>query len=130
MRNRTPYRKPYLVALVAAVALAIAAAAFTSPVKAETAQPAGSNIANPQPRQATPLRIDSVVRRGEMVEVKGHPDPAADVTVNGNPVPFIAKDGSFSFFFRTAAKGKRASITVVAQTNGKEPQTVTVEATD
>ncbi len=118
MRNR----KQYLIGITAAIVLVIGGISlFTRPVKAETAQGVRSTIATPQARPITNLQVDRVTRRGEMIEVKGRTEPNADVSVNGNPVPYVAKDGSFSFFMRTTTPEKTRSVTVEAQASGKEP---------
>ncbi len=123
-------RKKLLLLGLAAVALLIAAGSlFTRPVKAETAQPARTAAASPQARPVTKLRVDRASRRGEMVEVKGQTDPDAEVTINGNAVPYVAKDGSFSYFLRLPAPDKSTTVTVVAQAAGKEPAKVEAEIT-
>ncbi len=123
-------RKKYMLQAVAAAALLIAVASlFTRPVKAETAQPTRTVAASPQARPVTKLRVDRAARRGEMVEVKGQTDPDAELTINGNAVPYVAKDGSFSYFLRLPAPDKSMTVTVEAQAAGKEPAKVEAQIT-
>ncbi len=118
-------RKNCLLLFLAVVALLIGVAnLFTRPAKAETAQTARMVATSPPARPVTKLRVDQAARRGEMVEVIGQTDPDAEVTINGNAVPYVAKDGSFSYFLRLPAPDKSTTVTVVAQAAGKEPATV------
>ncbi len=63
---------------------------------------------------AIALELEPFVQHGHVIEVKGKTDPAARVMVNGQEVPFIKGDGSFSFFTPPLPNGE-SMITVTAQ---------------
>ncbi|MBZ5521998.1 MAG: FecR domain-containing protein [Acidobacteriia bacterium] len=60
------------------------------------------------------LQIDSLNQYGRVIEVRGHTDPGAHVFVNGQSVPLVGADGSFSHFTGKLEPGERV-ITVTAQ---------------
>lgn len=60
------------------------------------------------------LEIDSLVQYGRVIEVRGRTDPGAHVFVNGQSVPLVGSDGSFSHFTGKLEPGESV-ITVTAQ---------------
>lgn len=64
---------------------------------------------------AVALELEPFVQHGHVIEIKGKTDPAARVMVNGQEVPVVRPDGSFSMFTRELPAGENM-ITVTAQT--------------
>ena len=60
------------------------------------------------------LEISALTQYGRMIEVRGKTDPGAHVFVNGQSVPLVAPDGTFSHFTGKLAPGENV-ITVTAQ---------------
>jgi hypothetical protein len=60
------------------------------------------------------LEIDSLVQLGRVIEVRGRTDPGAHVMVNGQSVPLVGADGSFSHFTGKLDLGENV-ITITAQ---------------
>ncbi|HWZ43172.1 MAG TPA: FecR domain-containing protein [Candidatus Saccharimonadales bacterium] len=60
------------------------------------------------------LEVDSLVQLGRVIEVHGRTDPGAHVFVNGQSVPLVAADGTFSHFTGKLEPGENV-ITVTAQ---------------
>jgi hypothetical protein len=60
------------------------------------------------------LELEPFIQHGHVIEVKGKTDPAARVMVNGQEVPVVKGDGTFSMFTRELPNGENI-ITVTAQ---------------
>jgi hypothetical protein len=60
------------------------------------------------------LELLPFVQHGHVIEVKGKTDPTARVMVNGQEVPMVHQDGTFSFFTPPLPNGENL-ITVTAQ---------------
>ncbi len=63
---------------------------------------------------AVALELEPFVQHGRLIEVKGRTEPTARVMVNGQEVPLIRPDGSFSYFTPPLPVGENV-ITVTAQ---------------
>ncbi len=61
-----------------------------------------------------PLEVQDLIQHGKVVEVVGKTDAAARVLVNGQEVPFLARDGSFHYFTPPLPSGENV-ITITAQ---------------
>jgi hypothetical protein len=68
----------------------------------------------PEDASTMALDIQPFIQHGHVIEIKGKTDPQARVMVNGNEVPYIKSDGSFSFFTPPLPIGENI-ITVTAQ---------------
>lgn len=60
---------------------------------------------------ALPLEIQPLVYHGHIVEIKGRTEPEATVLINGERVPLVLGDGSFTFFAYVPARNFRITIT-------------------
>ncbi len=67
-----------------------------------------------QEKVALPLDLSPLAQHGRVIEVRGKTDPSAKVMVNGQEVPAINPDGSFTFLTPPLPSGENV-ITVTAQ---------------
>lgn len=63
------------------------------------AEPVGTPTRETVTARLAPLTLDlvEVVRRGNIAEVKGSTQPGATVFINGERVPLVLEDGSFTY---------------------------------
>lgn len=103
--------KPWKVGtFLAALVLGVLTLGF-GPLKSH-AHPASAQT---QPRPMRPLSLElSYSQLGRVLEVKGQTSPKVAVMVNGDVVPVIGEDGSFTYFTPPLPEGKNL-LTVTIQ---------------
>ena len=61
-----------------------------------------------------PLKLDSFIQYGHVIEVRGTTEPQAKVMVNGAEVPVIKENGSFQYYTPPLPNGENV-LTITAQ---------------
>lgn len=64
------------------------------------------------------LSLDDLIIQGHFVEIRGKTDPNAHVQVNGEEVPYINSDGTFSYFTRPLPQGRNVITVSALDTQG------------
>ena len=116
-------RKSLHVAIVVFVLLVPAITFGLSGFRSRTINAPGVGVpANQTITNAIPLTLLDVIRRGRIVEIKGRTEPEASVLINGERIPLVLEDGSFTYL--TVGPEGPFPVTITAQNRHGETKTI------